>query len=116
MRRLGVDGIGRQTFVDELRTCARERLATHQCLGLGKSIRHQNALLIAQWMAGPRRHDELHGDHMRTLVQPLEKSMLRIRAGLTPKRWRRVGVDEPLAVARHGFAIAFENELLQIGW
>jgi hypothetical protein len=85
-----------------------------QRLGLGQSVRQEQRLLIGDRVRGADRHDELDGRFARTLMQPLEECMLGVGADVAPQRGRR-GLDANAAVARNALAMAFQDQLLQIG-
>jgi hypothetical protein len=65
-------------------------------------------------MRGADGHDELDRRFARSLMEPLEERVLRIRPALAPQRGRRRPAQRA-AVAPDALAIALEHELLQIG-
>src|SRR5206468_10033534 len=86
----------------------------HQSLCLRKRVRDKHRLLIGERVGGTNGNDELDRRLARSLMQPLEECVLAVGARLSPKRsGRRAGEGAP--VTCDALAVAFEDELLQIG-
>ena len=71
-------------------------------------------MVLPERVMADGRGNEIAGDQVRALVDQLVKSMLPVRARLTPNDGTR-GVGHRLPVAVHGFAVAFHVALLEIG-
>ena len=70
--------------------------------------------MIGDGVRGADRHDELDGRFPRSLMQPLEECMLGVGPDFAPQRGR-YGLGQNAAVARNALAMAFQDQLLQIG-
>jgi hypothetical protein len=52
---------------------------------LRERVGDEQGLLVAQRMPGAQRHDEFDRRLVRSLVQPLEKRVLTVRADVSPQ-------------------------------
>ena len=88
------------------------RLAEGERLGLGKDVRHQQIVVVAQRIERMAKPDQVARDQPRSLVDELVERMLAVGPGLAPVDRAGLIRDSP-PVERHALAVALHRQLLQ---
>src|SRR5579885_3557816 len=88
-------------------------LAKGQRLGLRKEVRHQQVMVMSERIQRLAEADKVAGNELCSLVNQLVKSVLPVRARLSPDNRPSLVVDT-IAFQRHMLAIAFHVQLLEI--
>src|SRR5262249_43688703 len=87
------------------------RLAKGQGFSLGKDVRQQEVMVLAERIESLAEADEITGDELCPLVYQLVEGVLAVRPRLAPEDRPRLIVDRR-AIHRHMLAVALHGQLL----